>query len=287
MGLGEPVRDLLRRYGLDAKKALGQNFLALPAYAERIVAAAGLAPGDTVLEVGPGPGVLTGRLAAQVGAGGRVVAVELDERFVALLRREHAETPQVQIVHADILKHAPARLLASEEAGAPPYVVVANLPYYITSHALRHLLESDPPPLRAVLMVQKEVAERIVAAPGDLSVLGVSVQYYAEPQLLFTVPAAAFYPAPKVESAVVRLVVRPQPAVPDVPRARFFRVVRAGFGQKRKQLANSLSGGLALPKAEAARLLTAAGIDPARRAETLSLDEWGALARQIGELVNW
>ncbi|MGL4651079.1 MAG: ribosomal RNA small subunit methyltransferase A, partial [Caldilineaceae bacterium] len=185
------------------------------------------------------------------------------------------EAGRLRVTQGDVLEHDPAALVAP----ASPYLVVANLPYYITSPVLRHLLEAAQPPALAVIMVQREVAERIVAPAGDLSLLAVSVQFYAEPELLFTVPADAFRPAPKVESAVLRLRVRPQPAVTDVAPRLYFRMVRAGFGQKRKQLANSLSAGLAMPKPQAVAMLEAAGIDPMRRAETLTLAEWGALAR--------
>jgi 16S rRNA (adenine1518-N6/adenine1519-N6)-dimethyltransferase len=274
------VQTLLRRYGLSggARKSLGQNFLAEPAIARRIVEAAQLRADETVLEIGPGPGVLTGMLSAQAG---RVVAMELDSRFVRLLLQEHraaVDSGRLAVVQGDILEHKPGALVAPAER----YVVVANLPYYITSPVLRHLLEAEQPPERAVVMVQREVAERIVAVPGDLSLLAISVQFYAEPELMFVVPPGAFRPVPKVESAVLRLRMRPQPAVADVAPARFFRVVRAGFGQKRKQLTNSLSAGLALPKPQANALLEAAGIDPQRRAETLSLAEWGQLARLAG-----
>lgn len=259
------------------RKSLGQHYLIDLAYADRIVEAAALTPDDVVLEIGPGPGVLTGRLADRAG---RVVAVEIDARQIDLLRTQIAGQPNLSLVHGDILEEKPAQLVARDGV-TPAYKVVANLPYYITSHVLRHLLESDPPPALCVLMVQKEVALRICAVPGDLSVLGVSVQFYSEPELLFTVPPAAFRPAPKVESAVVRLVTRPQHAVSGVTPEHFFRTVRAAFGQKRKQLANSLSSGLALPKEEVAAQLRLAGIDPARRAETLSLEEWGAITRQF------
>jgi 16S rRNA (adenine1518-N6/adenine1519-N6)-dimethyltransferase len=272
------VQELLRRYGLTggAKKSLGQNFLIDHDVARRIVAAADVAPSETVLEIGPGPGVLTGMLVAQAA---RVAAVELDSRLVRLLLQEHREAVdagRLSVVQGDVLESNPAELVAPAAA----YVVVANLPYYITSPVLRHLLEASRPPERAVVMVQREVAERIVAPAGDLSVLGVSVQFYAEPELLFVVPPDAFRPAPKVESAVLRLRVRPQPAVADVAPALYFRMVRAGFGQKRKQLANSLSAGLALPKAEAVGLLEAAAIEPSRRAETVTLAEWGELTRR-------
>jgi 16S rRNA (adenine1518-N6/adenine1519-N6)-dimethyltransferase len=275
------VMELVRRYQIDPKRSLGQNFLVDATHLDGIAAAADLTPADTVLEIGPGLGTLTERLAAQAGS---VVAVELDDRLIELLRGRFAGQPHVWIVHGDILELAPAALVFPPSD--PPanvidhqlYKVVANLPYYITSAVLRHLLEADVRPALAVVMVQKEVAERICAQPGEMSLLAVSVQFYAAPRIVRRVPAGAFYPPPKVDSAVLRLDVYPQPVVTDVPPARFFQVVRAGFGQKRKQLANSLSAGLARPKAEVAAALAAAGIDSARRAETLSLAEWRGAA---------
>jgi 16S rRNA (adenine1518-N6/adenine1519-N6)-dimethyltransferase len=279
----ESVMELVRRYQIDPKKSLGQNFLIDTSHLDRIVAAADLEPTDIVLEIGPGLGTLTRRLAAQAG---HVVAVELDDRLIALLRADFADQPHVQIVHNDILEIAPPTLLRAElpefESRAH-YKVVANLPYYITSLVLRHLLETSQPPSLAVLMVQKEVAERICAAPGDLSLLALSVQFYAIPRIVQRVPAGAFYPPPKVDSAVLRLDVRPQPAVTAVSPQKFFAVARAGFGQKRKQLANSLSAGLKLPKAAVQEALARAAIDPKRRAETLALDEWGMLCLALGQ----
>lgn len=292
----ESVMAVMRRYQIDPKRSLGQNFLIDAGHLDRIVAAADLAPTDTVLEIGPGLGTLTSRLAAQAG---HVVAVELDNRLIELLSADFAGQPHVQIVHGDILELDPPTLLAryvpeidraetkardkveNTVENTVEYKVVANLPYYITSVVLRHLLEATPPPSLAVVMVQKEVAERICATPGDLSLLAVSVQFYAVPRIVQRVPAGAFYPAPKVDSAVLRLEVRPQPAVASVSPAEFFRVVRAGFGQKRKQLANSLSAGLELPKSLVQEALIQAGIDPTRRAETLRLDQWGELARLL------
>jgi 16S rRNA (adenine1518-N6/adenine1519-N6)-dimethyltransferase len=228
--------------------------------------------------------------------------------LIALLRADFADQPHVEIVHRDILEIDPPALLTEFLCPASPdlnggakhpdlnggakypdpnggikYKVVANLPYYITSLALRHILESTPPPTLAVMMVQKEVAERICAEPGDLSLLAVSVQFYAEPRIVQRVPAGSFYPVPKVDSAVLRLDVRPQPAVTAVTPSAFFRVVRAGFGQKRKQLANSLSAGLFISKVAVRDALLHAGIDPKRRAETLTLDEWGSLCQALPE----
>jgi 16S rRNA (adenine1518-N6/adenine1519-N6)-dimethyltransferase len=271
------VPDLMRRYKLDPKRSLGQNFLADPAHLDRIVAAAELTHDETVLEIGPGLGTLTARLA---DAAGQVAAVELDDRLIHLLRAEFADRPHVRIVHGDILELEQAAVIAQEFPKLPHptvYKVVANLPYYITSPVIRRLLEAAHPPTAAVLMVQREVAERICAAPGDLSILAVSVQFYAVPRLLHHVPAAAFYPVPKVDSALLRLDLRAQPAVADVETGRFFTLVRAGFGQKRKQLANSLSAGLRLPKSSVQQALLAAEIDPALRAERLDLAAWGRL----------
>jgi len=280
------IRDLIRIYNLDPKKSLGQNFLVDEQHLDRVVAAADLTADDTVLEIGPGLGALTRRLAAKAG---RVIAVELDDRLITVLRAQFATQPHVSIVHGDILKLDPVDLLAeaalvNRAQGAPAkiknpstYKVVANLPYYITSAVIRHLLEASVSPRLAVLMVQKEVAERICATPGDMSILAVSVQFYAQPQIVHQVPATAFYPRPKVDSAVLRLDVFPQPVVTAVAPEIFFRVVRAGFSQKRKQLLNTLSAGLHLSKDEATAALDRGGIDPKRRAETLSLAEWGQL----------
>lgn len=273
------TRELIRRYQLNPKRSLAQNFLTDQRYLAQIAAAADLAADDTVLEIGPGLGALTQFLAAQAG---RLIAVELDDRLIELLRAQFVTQPHVQIVHGDILHLNPSELVQKRELATPtPYKVVANLPYYITSAVLRHLLEAAHRPTRIVVLVQKEVAARICAQPGDLSLLAVSVQYYAEPTLVQQVPASAFYPPPKVDSAVLRLDVRPVPAVADVAVDAFFRVVRAGFSQKRKQLANTLSAGLHLSKADVIATLERLGIDPKRRAETLTLAEWGLLCRVL------
>ena len=277
--------DLLRRHNLNLKKSLGQNLLVDPSHLTRIAAAADLEKSDAVLEIGPGLGALTHHLAEQAG---RVVAVELDQRLIPILRTEFADRPHVSFVHGDILELSPADLLPAQQPDRPgpasaavPYKVVANLPYYITSAALKHILESLPPPTLAVLLVQQEVAQRMVAQPGAMSILAVSVQFYARPRALHKIPAGAFLPRPRVDSRVVRLDVRPRPAVPDVDPDRFFRTVRAGFGQRRKQLRNSLSAGLSCSKREADLWLTASGIEPRRRAETLSLQEWGKLTKTV------
>jgi 16S rRNA (adenine1518-N6/adenine1519-N6)-dimethyltransferase len=270
----------LSSLGIRPKKGLGQNFLLDAAHRVRIVAAANLTPADVVLEVGPGPGVLTELLAEQAG---RVIAVELDERLIPFLRQRFAAQPHVTILHGDILK-LPVGDLIREAAGSatpPAYKVVANLPYYITSAVVRHLLESTPPPALLVLTVQREEAERMVAAPPQMSLLALGVQFYCVAEIVDRIPAGAFYPVPKVDSAVVRLVRREVPAVPGIAPADYFRVARAGFSQPRKQLRNALAAGLGVSPAQAMAWLTTAGIAPERRAETLSLAEWGALARAI------
>ncbi|MFQ5858972.1 MAG: 16S rRNA (adenine(1518)-N(6)/adenine(1519)-N(6))-dimethyltransferase RsmA [Anaerolineae bacterium] len=257
------------------KKGLGQHFLIDESVLDRIVAAAGVGPADSVLEIGPGLGVLTRALAEQAG---HVTAVELDEQMVGILRDELAGFDNLEIAPGDILQIDPRELIAG------PYIVVANLPYYITSAVLRHLLETEHKPARLVLTMQLEVAQRILARPGDMSILAVSVQFYGKPELVTRVPAGAFWPRPEVDSAVLRIDVYEEPpvAVDDVDW--FFKVVRAGFGQKRKQLKNALAGGLHPSKAEVGTALEQAGIDPRRRAETLSLEEWAALARALGVL---
>ncbi len=261
----------LSTLGIRPKKGLGQNFLVDPAHRARIVYAADLTRGDTVLEVGPGPGVLTELLAEQAG---RVVAVELDDRLIPFLRERFAGQPHVSIVHADILETNPAELTEGR-----PYKVVANLPYYITSAVIRHLLESNPAPDVLVLTVQREVAERMVAQPPEMSLLALGTQFYATGKIVARIPAGAFYPVPKVESAVVRLDRRAEPVASDITADQFFAVARAGFSQPRKQLRNSLAAGMGIAPAEAEEWLGQAGVDPKRRAETLTLGEWAEVAR--------
>ena len=263
--------EVLRRHDLHLKKGLGQNFLADPVHLDRIVAAADLAPEDIVLEIGPGVGTLTQRLAQQAG---RVVAVELDAALLPVLAETLGDSPNIKVIQGDILQLDPASLTNED-----PYKVVANLPYYITSAAIRHLLSADLPPELVVLTIQREVAQRIVAHPPGMSLLAVSVQFYAEPKLIARIPAGAFYPPPKVDSAIIRLRKWATPPV-DVPSEDlFFEVVRAGFGQRRKQLRNSLGSGLGIGSAASDRLLAAAGVESTRRAETLTLEEWAAIAR--------
>lgn len=265
------VAALLRTHGLSPKKSLGQNFLVDSSALERIVAAAEIEPNTSVLEAGPGLGSLT-RCLAQIAR--RVVAVELDGRLIPLLEEVLGETNNVEIVHGDILKLDPALLMAGDE-----YIVAANIPYYITSTLIRHLLESASKPRRMVLTLQREVAERITAGPGEMSLLALSVQVYGSPKVVARVPAGAFYPAPNVDSAVLRIDLYPEPLVPFAAIEVFFQLTKAGFGQKRKTLRNALSAGLSWSGDKTAEMLHAAGVDPQRRAETLSMEEWKTLTR--------
>lgn len=266
------VRHLLRQFHLRPNKRLGQNFLVDEAALANVVAAARLEPDDVVLEVGPGVGSLTRWLAVNAA---RVVAVEIDARLMPALETVLAPYPNVRVVRGDVLALAPSDLVGE----APSYKVVANIPYYITSALMRHLLEAQPRPERMVLTVQREVAERVCAGPGEMSLLAVSVQFYGEPSIAAHIPADAFYPPPDVESAVVAIEVGPQPRASVADVDWYFEVVRAGFHQKRKQLRNSLAAGLGMPAETVTQWLQQAGVDPRRRAETLSLEEWEGLVR--------
>lgn len=265
----DEIPALLRRYGLVPKKGLGQNFLVDAAALRRVVAAADLSAEDSVLEIGPGLGSLT-LLLAQTAR--QVVAVELDGQLFPILEELLAAYPNVRLVQGDILALDPAALM-----GAPGYQVVANIPYNITSALIRQLLESRYAPRRLVLTVQREVAERICAGPPETSLLALSVQVYGSPRIAAHIPAGAFYPPPKVDSAVVRVDLYPQPALPSADLPLFFRLIKSGFSQKRKTLRNTLAAGLHWSPAQAGGLLHAAGIDPMRRAETLNLGEWARL----------
>jgi 16S rRNA (adenine1518-N6/adenine1519-N6)-dimethyltransferase len=275
------VFQLLKKYQIRPKKGLGQNFLADANHLAKIIEAADLAADDIVLEIGPGLGALSVPLAERAGA---VVAVEVDSAMVEVLRQEMISSPNFQVVEANILTVDPAQLLADhwpDFTPDTPYFVIANLPYYITSAIIQHLLEAPHPPRRLVITVQKEVAQRIVARPGEMSILAVSVQFYGQARLCHTIPATAFVPPPKVASAVIRIDLYDRPQIDVARSADFFRVVKAGFGQKRKQLKNSLAAGLHRSQAEVADQMVSVGINPTRRAQTLSLEEWATLTRVL------
>jgi len=267
------VTTLLKAYGLSPKKGLGQNFLARASTLKRIVECAEMPAGASVLEVGAGLGSLTRYLAQ---AARRVVAVELDGNLIPILRQVLSPWDNIEIIQGDILSYDPVDLMG--EAG---YFVVANIPYFITSALIRHLLEATLKPARLVLTVQGEVAERICADSGKRSLLALSVQVYGKARLMLRIPAKAFYPAPRVDSAVVRVDLYPQPAIPLEWLDSFFLLAKAGFSQKRKTLRNALIAGLGQQPAAVLNLLNNCGIDPQRRAETLNLEEWRALTEQF------
>ncbi|MBI3151694.1 MAG: ribosomal RNA small subunit methyltransferase A [Chloroflexi bacterium] len=264
---------VLKRYGLRADKALGQNFLQDESALIKIVNAAEILEDDCVLEIGPGLGSLTRYLAVSAR---NVTAVELDPDLLAPLQAVLSPYQNVRVVQGDILK-----LPISELIDQPNYIVAANIPYNITSAIIRHLLEGDIKPRRVVLTIQKEVAERICAKPGDLSLLALSVQVYGKPSIAAKIPAGSFHPAPKVDSAILRIDISDEPLIPNDLLNTFFKLIKAGFAQKRKTLRNSLSSGLHIPTAEAEALLTSANIDFMRRAETLSIDEWKILCEKL------
>lgn len=270
------ISQLLKQYGLKPKKGLGQNFLADPSSLNKILNSAEIGPDDTVLEIGPGLGSLTTLLAENAK---RVIAVELDRNLVAALKDILSPHPNVELIQGDILE-----VNLNELISKPGYIVAANIPYYITSALLRQLLEAKYAPQRVVLTVQKEVAQRICAPTGKLSLLALSVQVYGHPSITHQIPAGAFYPPPKVDSAVVRIEIYPEPRIPRAQLDTFFALTKAGFSQKRKTLQNALSAGMNWGKPKTAALLTAAEIDPMRRAQTLSLEEWGMLVEKTIEV---
>jgi len=249
-----------------AKKSLGQHWLDDEASLQAMVDAAEISGKDVVLEIGPGQGTLTKKLVKQAG---KVVAVEFDEALASSLP-SWVPADNLRVVQQDILKFDLSELPAG-------YKVAANIPYYLTSNLLRVLCESPNHFSKAALLVQKEVAERVCAKPGDMSLLSVSVQFYCEVNLGLVVPARLFTPPPKVDSQILKLTYRHQALYPGIDNALFFRIARAGFSQRRKTILNSLSAGLHLSRSETNDLLEAADIEASARAQELSLDDWFAL----------
>lgn len=249
-------------------KALGQHWLLDEAALATVAVAAEITPGDTVLEIGPGPGGLTKHL---LSAAKQVVAVEIDQQLIVDLVRKYTND-NLTVINTDILEFDLSQLPLG-------YKVAANIPYYLTSALLQKLCTAANSPHTAVLLIQKEVAERITAKPGDLSVLALSVQYFMQVRYVQTVPKELFMPVPKVDSAILQLKLRPEPYFP-ADQKRLFRLLKAGFGERRKKLVNALAGGLAIDKLVAAGLLGQAGINTGTRAQELSLDDWGRLYAQ-------
>ncbi len=262
---------------IKAKKSLGQNFLKDEAVLNHIIESANLSKDDVVLEIGPGHGALTEKLAAVCK---QVIAIELDERLIELLHTKFVGNQNVEIIQGDILKINLPELVASSQLLVHGYKVVANLPYYITSPIIRLLLETKYPPTEMVVMVQKEVAERIVAKPGAMSILAVSVQYYAKAEFLFTVFKQSFEPMPKVDSAIIKMSVtsNQQLVTSDKEKTKkFFRIVKSGFSAKRKTLINNLSNGLQLEKKVVEEKLAQLGFSANTRAQELGVEDWRKL----------
>lgn len=271
------IRDLCARYDFALSKGFGQNFIINPGICPRIAEASGIGPGWGALEIGPGIGVLTEQLCQRAD---KVVAVEVDKRLPPLLAETMADYPNFTLVLEDVLKVDLRRLL-EEEFGGRPVAVCANLPYYITSPILMRLLEERLPIQNITVMVQKEAAQRLCAAPGtrEAGAISYAVAYYAQPKLLFTVQPGSFFPAPKVTSAVIQLTLHPQPPVrvPGDDEAGYFRLIRAAFSQRRKTAANAIANGLSLPKAQVLAALQDAGLDARLRPEQLTLQDFCAL----------
>lgn len=282
------VKATLHARNLRPRKKWGQHFLTDERILASIADAAEVKASDTILEIGPGLGHLTRILAHRAR---HVIAIEIDAELETQLQTDFTGVANVAFARGDFLDASPSDWITkysmqpSEIASASvsdvlSYKVVANLPYYITSAILRHLLEAEQKPQIIVVMVQREVAQRIVAQPPAMNLLAVSVQYYALPRIVRTIAAGAFYPPPKVDSAVVRLDMRAAPREHSTP-SKFFEIVRAGFGERRKQLFNALRHGLTNDETSIVRALTRAHIAPVRRAETLALDEWLLLERAL------
>lgn len=258
-------RTILTEYGFEPKKSLGQNFLFDDGLLKRIVDVAGVKPTDQVLEVGAGLGSLTRVLG---GAAETVTSIELDNRLIPILQRELEHFENIEIVHGDILEFDPSAQFSS------PYIVVANVPYYITGAIMRHLLSSSPLPTRIVMTIQKELADRLVAAEGNLSLFAVSVRFYGKATKVGEIAAGAFWPKPKVSSSIIRVDIDPDRK--QVDEALFFRIAKAGFSQKRKQLKNNFKT-LGLSKEQIEGWLETSGFDGTRRAETVKISEWVTL----------
>ncbi len=266
---------------LRAKKSLGQNFLKDESVLNRIIASAKLSKEDMVIEIGPGQGALTEKLAEVCK---KVIAIEIDDRLIEPLHDKFVEDKNIEIIHDDILKLNLPELIEKElkENNVSSYKVVANIPYYITAPIIRLFLETKIPPMEVIFMVQKEVAERICAKKGEMSILAVSVQYYAKAEFLFTVFKESFDPVPKVDSAIIKITRNiEQEKISKEETKKFFRVVKSGFSAKRKTLINNLSNSLQLDKKEIEEKLLSLGFDANVRAQELGVEDWKNLANIV------
>jgi 16S rRNA (adenine1518-N6/adenine1519-N6)-dimethyltransferase len=275
------LRSVLRRFGMQPTKALSQNFLVDREVLEAIVDAADLTPQTNVLEVGAGTGVLTRELVQRAG---KVVAVEVDTRALPLLQESVGEAKNLKLLTADVMRLTPAQLVDAfghEPTRQLQYEIVANLPYHLTSHFLQHFLEYPLPPQSFTLLLQREVAERIAAEPGDMSLLALSVQVYGEPTIVATVPKTAFWPVPTVDSAILRIDRREKPRWSNAVRDQCFRLAKLGFAHRRKTLVNSLRGGLRLTPAAIASAIAGCKLASTVRAQELRLEDWAALVKAL------
>lgn len=287
------IKTLCRKYHIYPSKQRGQNFLIDRKVLDKIVSAARLKKDDVVLEIGPGFGVLTQELAKRAK---RVLAVEADKRLVMALHEILANYKNVTMVQEDILKFSIFNFqslnkfsISNFQFSNYGYKIVANLPYQITSAVLRRFLENEPRPSEMVVMVQKEVAERICAKPGKMSLLSVSVQFFGKPEIIKAVPRTAFWPEPEVDSAIIRIVTRKEIEKFDlrgITQEDFFRIVRIGFSARRKQLQNNLAAGLRLPNEVIRKKIIECGFDPKIRAQDLSVEDWIKLANQLNNYKN-
>lgn len=278
------IKEILSKYGFTFSKSLGQNFLINPSVCPRMAEYGGAEKGIGVIEVGPGIGVLTCELAKRAD---KVVAVELDKRLLPVLEETLAEFDNIKVVNDDILKIDLKKLIEEEFAGME-VVVCANLPYYITSPVIMKLLEDKLPIKALTVMVQKEAAQRICAEVGtrQSGAVTVAVNYYSTPQLLFSVSAGSFMPAPKVDSAVIRLDILENPRVELKNEKLFFRIIKSAFGQRRKTLSNSLSSGLSLPKGDIINALETAGVPANYRAEQLTMQQLANIANAVAQITE-
>ncbi|NOR89705.1 MAG: ribosomal RNA small subunit methyltransferase A [Anaerolineales bacterium] len=267
--------EVLKKYGILPKKSLGQNFIINQRALDDVISAADLTGHEEIIEIGAGFGTLTIELAQRAD---QVFAVEIDKRLIPVLRDNLQDFENVTLLHADFLQLDPVELVSRSG-----YYVVANIPYYITSSLLRHLMESSMPPARVVLTMQREVAQRIISLPGDMSLLALSVQIYGRAEITARFPAECFYPIPEVDSAVLRIDIYDEPVVPREVIPAIFSLARAGFGQKRKKLRNSLARELGSSPEEVEKLLAKAGIQPKSRAQELSIQDWQKIARIAAE----
>jgi len=269
----QQTKELLKKYGIEPQKKLGQNFLVDKSAVKKLVEAGGFEKTDLVMEIGPGIGVLTKELAL---AAGKMIAVEKDRQMVGILSEELAnlDIKNVEIINQDILA-----FLESGQMDGLEYKAAGNIPFYLTSHLIRILLESKNPPKDMIFIMQKEVAQRIAGNPPDMTMLSASVQFYARPKIMGYIKRGAFWPVPAVDAAIIKIT--PEPVDASIDRELFFKILRGGFSQPRKQLINNLSKSLKADRIKISDWLLENDIQPSRRAETLSMGEWIKIASDL------